>query len=378
MSDRRRVFCSRLLVVATAAALALGAEPTAHGQTAQDEVLRSRAESDVVRYHAMLEAYRAGDDAHGVSALLSISARRARTAVNGSDGPKDPFHPWPATAYQLAVLLHTDAALTLVANASTSDPFIQFELATDLIQRGMERRPDEMRTFVDDWCVAVVRQLRDGNAAPLAERLLGSWQRRFRNNPVVLREGGTLAESFATRFAFELAEVGRSWVSGRAVVLEPILRRRRDNLNVASQRLGEALRLAPHDEEVALHFGRVLALKLSDDDALLTLQRLFTTTRDASRAYMAALFTAAIHDRRGRVSDAEQWYRAAMAKHTTGQAAPMGLADTLSRSGRTSEARDVIQRLLATRVDEPLWWYDFEPPGVADARLNTLRAGARQ
>ncbi len=64
-----------------------------------------------------------------------------------------------------------------------------------------------------------------------------------------------------------------------------------------------------------------------------------------------------------------------------GHAAHIGLSEALQRTGKSDESYAVLQSLLQESVgptDEPLWWYQFEPADVADARLDGLRKEVRQ
>lgn len=139
--------------------------------------------------------------------------------------------------------------------------------------------------------------------------------------------------------------------------------------------------LEPGNDEVSLHLGRVRALGFADDEALSILRGVSERTQSSGRAYLAALFIAAVHDRQDRLEDAAASYRVATARVPGGHAARVGLADVLRRSGKLDEARDVLRALVTERPEakqDPLWWYILEPPGKADERLAALRAEVRR
>ena len=360
------------------ASAALLVPPACHGQTALKEILALRGVSDVVRYHLLVDAYARTPD-ESAAALLQLSEQRVRASVRASDGRSDPQRPWSPRAYRLAAMLQTDAALQLVrARDLSARPLAHLGHAVTHLKRGVDRWPTELAGFADTWFVAVSRALRDDGAAPLARAFLGVARDQFDGNPVVLRESGTLAELLATAYAFEARSMYRSWAAGRDVVLAPVIDGRRDRLNEAATWLAEASRIAPEDDSAELHLGRVLALTLADNEALARLEGLSSRTQHDAVSYLATLFAAAVHDRRGSLAEAEGAYRKALARRPNGHAAAVGLADVLQRSGHVDEARTVLASLARTRVDEPFWWYLFDPPGWANAQLDQLRAEARR
>ena len=123
------------------------------------------------------------------------------------------------------------------------------------------------------------------------------------------------------------------------------------------------------------------ALRFEDAEALSTLGTVLERTPSNDMAYLAAIFTGAVHDRGNRLEEAAAAYRAAVERIQGAHAARVGLAEVLRRSGQLDEARGLLLALVTERSDkaqEPLWWYILEPPGLADARLAALRAEVRR
>jgi hypothetical protein len=139
-----------------------------------------------------------------------------------------------------------------------------------------------------------------------------------------------------------------------------------------------ALKADPSYRMAALHLGRVRMLQDKPRDAA----RLFedaSNSEDPRVAYLAVLFLGSLAEREGRFDEAERQYRAGQQRYPVGQAASIALSQLLSRTARETEARTVLDALLAdgraNRV-EPLWTYLAPGSGLNDimAALYELRA----
>jgi len=369
----------RSLLAALVCAMAYAA--TAAGQTPYNEMMRDRAEADIVRYQAMLTAYAAGDDTRGLDALLQWDRNRLESALGFANSTKDPFAPWDQRRYGLAVMLHTDAALRISENVETKDAFAQVDTAAKLLQMGTRLEPDLLRPLAQRWYFTLSRYLRDRNAPYAAGQLLAGGRERLRDDPVVLYESGTLAESLATDYALADRAVLRPSYAGRDVGFSATFERRTGHLNDAAKWLRSAAALDPGNDLPRLHLGRVHALRLDDDDALRVLGDVLDKVKDDATASLAAVFIGGVRERQLRLDDAASAYRTAIARFPTGHAAYIGLSEVLQRSGKGDESREVLRTLLDPGVGptrEPRWWYQFEPNGVADERLAALRAEVRR
>ena len=377
----RRAVTAQLLVPAFVCAIICATAPAAQTQTGYDESIRTRSQADIVRYHAMLTAYAAGDDTHGVDALLEWSSDRLKRVLAVANTKNDPFEPWDRRRYGLAVMLHTDAGLRLSGDAAPSDGFGHLEIATNLLYLGVRLEPDLLRPLAQRWYFAVSRYLRDRNAPYLAERLLQVGRERLGDDPVILGESGMLAESLATIYAVSNTTMVRSWGAGRDISVYATVNRRMSHLNDAAKWLGRATALDPGNDVLRVHLGRMHALRLDDDEALRVLGDVLDRTSDDATAYLAAVFLGGVRERQGRLDQATTAYRTAIARFPRGHAAYVGLSEALQRSGKGDESREVLRTVVSERFgssQEPLWWYHFEPPGVADARLSALRHEVRR
>ena len=344
-----------------------------------------RMRGEVAAYHGMLDAYARGDGAGSIDALLGLTGERlAATLKLINRRGIDPYVPWDAGRYALAVMLHTDAALRLArGDIYGNDSYDQLQAAADLLQLGARCAPGRFQALAPRWYVTLSRYLRDRNALAPAEALLDLGRRRFTDEAGILFESGLLAESLGTIYALSPLARQKRWVPGDSGsgALRAVVARRRAWLDDAVAWLRRASTLAPHDDAVLLHLGRVQALRFDDEEALRTLAAVLGRTTSADAGYLAAVFMGGLHDRQGRAAAAASAYREALEKIPGGHAARVGLAEALRQSGRLDEAREALGDLLAGRppvTSEPLWWYILEPPGAADARLEALRAEVRR
>jgi hypothetical protein len=130
-----------------------------------------------------------------------------------------------------------------------------------------------------------------------------------------------------------------------------------------------------------VHLGRVLALRYDDEAAAVILGRVSTSGKDAESAYLASLFLGGLHERQGLMEAAIGAYRVAVSRLPSAHAAYVGLSEVLQRTGQRDESRAVLLIPLTEKAgpaEDPFWWYHFDRPGVAEQRLESLRADVRQ
>ena len=372
----------RFLAVATFCALTVA--PLLPGQIERslyEQMLRDKAPGELRKYHEMLEAYARGDEAASVDALLEWTHERVNNALALANGLKDPFTPWDRRRHGLAAMLHTDVALRVAPDADTTDAFWHVDVAGRLLMMGTKARPDEIRPLAERWYLTLARYFRDRNAPYVAQLLLQHGRERLPDDAVILYESGTLAELSGTDYALAGATTFNSASRGRVFQLDRVLARRNGNLNDATGWLRQATTLDPGDDLLRVHLGRVLALRREDDHAHRLLNDVIETTKDGATAYLAAVFIGGLRERQGRLEDAAVAYRAGIARFPLGHAAYIGLSQVLQRTGKGDESREVLHNLLSESLGptrEPLWWYQFDPPGVAEGRLDALRKEVRQ
>ena len=340
-------------------------------------------------YNALVDAYMAGNDDRSVGLLLEWDWTdvvpllewdpRAIGERKTCDTWYDRHHPWDARRYAAAVMLHTDAAFRLSYQMTTAEAARHLDLATRHIARGLALRREGVREIGQRWFVAVARCLRDRPAVPAAASLLKLGRERLPMDPAVLVESGILAESIAA-YLLDSGElfVGRNrgpgdLDSGRAFEL------RQGQLNEAATWLRQAVDVDPSNDAARLHLGRVLFLRMEDEESLRVLREVAETSKVEANAYLASLFSAAVHHRAGRLDEAARSYSAAVARWPAAPAAYLGLSEALQGMRKGDESREILGTLLALRSpDDPFWLYLFDQPGVADRRLGELRSEVRR
>jgi tetratricopeptide (TPR) repeat protein len=215
----------------------------------------------------------------------------------------------------------------------------------------------------------------------VVERLLARGREFFPESAVILYESGTLAEWMATDLAMAGAQVHFSRNGAVRFDLEAVLRSRHGRLLDAVGWLRQAAVVDAGNDLLLAHLGRALALLSEDGEAARILTEVRDRTTDDATAYMAGVFLGGLRERQGALSEAAAAYRKATERFPFGHAAYIGLSEILQLSGRGGESREVLLKVLTEEsapAREPLWWYQFEPPGTAEDRLATLRARVRQ
>ncbi len=339
------------------------------------------ATSDLGQYHALIDAYAEGDDARSVETMLNWDVARVRRALARRNSSADPRKPWEQQRYGLAVMLHTDASLRRFSRADRLQAFAHLEIASGLLANGNAFGYEGVRLMARRWYYAVSRQLRDLETPDLAESLLVMAREWLTDDAVILFESGTLAESRATDHAWTgVTGMRRRWPSYDMTVAA-VLTERKSHLDNALRWLSRANALDPRNDTIRLHLGRVYALRREDRHAERIFSELLRTDIDSATAYLAALFVGGLLERQSDLAGAADAYRTATAKFPDGQGARVALSQVLQRSGRAEEARAVLNDLLtggARSGQDPRWWYNVEPPGVAAKRLGVLRDEVRR
>jgi tetratricopeptide (TPR) repeat protein len=363
-------------------AIAVAATALAQGRNLKEEnERRDQRINDPARYAAMIEAYRTGDTANSVDLLADpewdeprLKNQRSRLDTT----PAQPIEVWLA-----APMMHVDVALKLspTLQDDAGRPWLHLWMAEELIRLGIRERGDAIRDLAERMYVALARLLIDSLAPYNAERVLSTARRQLPDRASVLYESGRLAELLGTEYALAGHIRLNSAAHGPVVLIDRVMQRRVGHLNEALDWLRSAGALDPENDLLQVHLGRVLALRGNDDDAAAILGRVQSGTNDGATGYLASIFIGGLRERQGRFDDAAAAYRAAIASFPLGHAAYIGLSEVLQRTGRGDQAREVLSGLVTERLGvarEPLWWYFFDPPGVAEQRLDEVMKEARQ
>jgi tetratricopeptide (TPR) repeat protein len=343
----------------------------------QEKPEEIRAVGDYKHYHAMVVAYRGGDD-DVVTELLTWEERRLRTAVGVINSNKDPYKPWSYEFLRSAALMHTAAALKCVDEGADESMLLHFKLAADLLNRGSAG----LGPFAGRWYYAISRLFRSLDRTSDSVWVLELGRNYLPSDPLVLYDSGILEEMFATRW--QKAPVGtRAHWFGRVPDTEPlerVLRYRSTTLDKVHEWLRQSVAAAPENVTARLHFGRVLMMRKADDEALRVLAQVRDETSDRATAYLAILFSGGVYERKGLLDEAATAYRKAIERFPEAHSAYVALSEVLQASGHGDEARVVLREMLVSNVDrhEPWAWYFLEPRAVARARLAALFAEGRR
>jgi hypothetical protein len=289
-----------------------------------------------------------------------------RDAIEASAGAAlSPASGWTWEDLRGAAMLHTDAALRALGSKDRSAALLHLALAERLLDRTVSlSRPQE--DFVWRWYAAMPQRIKSLGGSGIENRLDAYAQNRWGQNRA--RMLYLRALEFEWRGANEARFVspGQSMLSMR--------NQAQGTWTGAATALVEALKEDPSLHAAALHLGRIRMLQGQPLEAT-RLFRSALVSVDPAVAYLAALFLGSLEEREERFAEAEALYRDALARIPYGQAAPLALAQLLSRIGREAEARGVLAaRLLRpqTFVVEPMWAYG--PPDEDPAtQIDLLR-----
>ena len=359
--------------------------PSYARQNIAEEARQARTEADLRKYHALLNAYRDGDD-DSVTQIVGWDWKRLEEAIGALGSTLDIRQAEVIARVKIAAMLHTDAALRFPDTESLARAF-HLGLAGRLLLRG----EPWLHAFSREWYATVARVLRERLLLFEAEPFLQRGRERVPGDGTLLFESALLQEHIATFAAFdrEAPSPDRSPLDSRKFSSPAPdfdrdrnhrLAERRNSLNRAAEWLDAALKLDPSSIDASLHLGRVQMLRGNEKEALRLLQGV-NGASDASAAYLAALFIGAIHERSKRLDVAEEMYRKAIKGLPSGHSGHVALSQVLQRLGRGDESRAVLTRLVSMPRDaatDPWWWYLADRPGELRARLNALRASVRK
>jgi tetratricopeptide (TPR) repeat protein len=329
--------------------------------------VRLRAIEDVKHYYGMAVAYRNGND-EVVSELQTWDKRRLGLAVAFIDSNDDPNKPWGDEVLRSGALLQTAAALKSLERGDGARMSFHVNLAAEHLRRGSV----QLAPFASRWTYAISRLLRSRNSVENAETLLASARKDLPGDPLVLFESASLEEMQATRWESTPFLIHRG--SLRDVdTADNIGKNRAVRLQNARDWLRQSVAAAPTSVS-RLHFGRVLMMRREDDEALLQLERVRKEAKDRATQYLAILFVAAVHERKGHLDDAASAYHQAIECFPEADVAYIALSEILQAAGEGDQARKILGEMLKPRPErhEPWTWYFREPSAVVRERIAAL------
>ena len=354
------------------------------------EIARSSLQAQLWEYRDFIADYRRSG-VHALERILLWDKKQMDRVLGAMNTDADEIRPWEAVFLRAGAMLHTDAALRLLQRAETEQALLHVDAAGQLLQKA----GSDSDAYAGRWSLAVARLLRAFDKLPEAERFLEASRRRWPLNPAVLFESGALEEVLAgdvsVPVVIELTDRGGPpqaippRATGATVPLnrqdvDELRRRRAGHLERAARWFQQALDGDPSHADARLRLGRVQTLRNEHAAALKLLQEA-AASEDRDLAYLARLFSAALHERQERLDEAAAAYRAAIEGAPSSHAAYVGLSAVLRRTGREDEARTVLSRVVDGSVRnrrDPWWSYLREPAGVSLARFSDLRREVRQ
>ena len=336
-----------------------------------------RAIDDLKRYQTLIVRFREGHD-DVVTDLLQWKPDRLSAAIALINTLFDSIRPWPADFLRSATVLHTDAAIRLLDEKLIDAAFFHFGIAFDFLQRG----GPALRAFASRWVFAVSRSIRSRGRILDAEKFLEIGRSVVPNDTVVLYESGLLQEMFAAEWPSAAPDIATRTAEqvARRDPLDEVLTNRPVRLDKAERWLRASVQSDGSNVMARLHLGRVQMMRRANDEALEMLRGVAESTADRATAYLAAMFTGALHEREGRLSEAALAYEQAIGRFAEGHSAYLALSGVLQRAGRGDESRAVLVKLLTENPDkrrEPWSWYFIEPAEITRERLESVRREGR-
>jgi tetratricopeptide (TPR) repeat protein len=313
-----------------------------------------------VPYRTLVDGYRR-ISATGIDQVLSAPIPALTAAV---DAAVSSTKAWTWEETRGATMLHTDAAVRALRLNDTATAESHLLLARRLLDRTVSISPSQ-QDFVWRWYVTMPHMATLLGAKATAKQLV---EYRKRHSTATFARGvyidGLELEQRGMRDR-ERYVASTSPASARVQLQETWFG--------AASHFEEALKNDPTLYGAALHLGRIRLLEQNRERAT-PLFRSALASPDPSVAYLAALFLGSLKERDGQLDEAEALYRDAVRRVPFGQAAPLALAQLLSRTGRDSEAREALANLLRPGrvVMEPMWAYG--PPSEDPAtQIDLLR-----
>ena len=323
-------------------------------------------------YPAIVHAYRSFDP-EAVGRLRALTTDAIEDAVSEATAGKP--QPWRWADLRGAGMLHTEAWYLARAEGAVDEAARHLLLAERLLGAMTSLEPQQ-RYFVDRWCQTLPVIMRtDRRTRPgAADRAATTLHDRCR-----LRWPLSVTASKASA-RYDLA-LFNEWTffgpdgPGVKRTSDPEVRQR---MRGFASMYESALAEDRDYPEAALRLGN---LRIGLGEEALALEQFTVASRaaDPRTRYLAFLFVGEIHNRNGRLDDAERFYKAAIAQYPAAPSAVYALSEVLGRRGRDAESKQRLLELLRQgRHVDPLWTFRLPPGQNASLQLDELRIEVMQ
>ncbi|HXB53817.1 MAG TPA: tetratricopeptide repeat protein [Vicinamibacteria bacterium] len=326
----------------------------------------------VIAYAKLVEEYRHGDSNRAIAEVIDWKPEAVLDAIQEVEkAERPPLAGGPArdvlASFPAAVMLHTEAGLYLNYRRGVGPN--QWPLAMRLAE--LKPVTSEQGAFLRAWYHAFGLYLLGSYLHPEAFALLGRGLQRFPDDVSIALALGQASESIGT--------VPRK---GELVFVRPDpSKERKFPLRAAEDIYRSLLARDPLLGEAKLRLGRVLALTGRADLALGEL-RVVATGNDARLRYLAHLFSGDILRRGSRLVDARPEFRQALDAWPGGQAAALGLAETLHSLGERAKAASGLTAAIQDNGDsvrsDPFRSYSVGDEAEQRQLLEMVKAMARK
>jgi tetratricopeptide (TPR) repeat protein len=301
------------------------------------------------------------------------AARRELARMDPSQIPVDPS--WtPEEAREMRRRVLTSFALELAAigarrHASAAARLVEWACA-------YVRSHAPLNEFDRAWQLAALSLIEGGiDSHALADHVAHA-QPVFHDEPRLILARGIVEEQFsAPNEARVRTESAASLVRAR----EALARAEGESFR-ASERAIARFQEAAHDEslaaEASLRGGHVQLLLSRYDAALATMTGIEHKTGDPAIVFLAHLFRGIAYEGRGRVDEARQSYKAALAVSPKAHSATMRLAALAFRYGHDDDSAAITDALLKDNDPrrDPWWSYYAADWRFWYARIARVRA----
>jgi VWFA-related protein len=328
-------------------------------------------------YHDLIEAYRKGEGAAAVAGLRALDPARAKDEARSLVRRGT----CKGLCARAAVLLHTDAAVADAAQGGDVD--VQLGVAREWAD-SLSQDPEYdvsagARAWRRDWLLAAGALLEGRSRFTEAARLFDEADRvppqGGRESGRVLLAQGTVVEVLSLLPDL----VPQDAVAGPEMLQELVKRSDQGRGEARALDLYErALERDPSLLEARLRRGRIEMRLDREKDAATNLEAVRSQAAEPYLRALASFFLGTLAEKQGRISEAVESYRAALAADPRFQTASVARAEALRRQGRSAAARKAIVDGLSfppTQDDDPWIGYHLGLAWRRDADLAALREG---